>query len=188
MMRPTFAARAAMALFALAFLASSPASALKVRAFSTAELVAESALIVRGRVKSSTPTWQGDRIVTDAHVDVAELLHGRLDGKAVTVRQLGGRVGDTTLTVPGVRTLRPGDHVLLFLRTDGRFHYLIGFSQGSVFLEADASGALRVRRELSGMELVKRKPIGPARPAPEAPELYETLRKQVLALAAEKSP
>ncbi|MBT9559045.1 MAG: hypothetical protein IV100_23640 [Myxococcales bacterium] len=188
MKRPISAVRAALALFVLAFLAASPASALKVRSFSTAELVAESALIVRGRVKSSTPTWQGDRIVTDALVDVTESLHGRLEGGAVTVRQLGGRVGDTTLTVPGVRTLRPGDHVLLFLRTDGRFHYLIGFSQGSVFLESDASGALRVRRELSGMELVKRKPVGPARPAPAAPELYEALRTQILALAAEKTP
>ncbi len=188
MNRHLSATRAAVALWIVALLSSSAASALKVRAFSTAELVAESALIVRGRVKSVTPTWQGDRIVTDAAVDVIETLHRRTANPSVVVRQLGGRVGDTTLTVPGVRTLRPGDHVLLFLRTDGRYHYLIGFSQGSVFLQPDASGALRVTRELNGMELVERRPVGPVRPARETPELYESLKARVLALAAEKSP
>ncbi len=35
---------------------------------------------------------------------------------------------------------------------------------------------------------VERRPVGPVRPAPEKPELYESLRAQILSLAAEKSP
>lgn len=107
------------------------AFALKVRAMALPDLVRESASIVIGTVGASGSVWNDahDTIYTDSTVVVDEVLAGR-PAPQITVRQPGGAVGDVRATIAGVRYLQPGERVLLFLRTDGVRHYLVGFSQG----------------------------------------------------------
>lgn len=61
-------------------------------------------------------------IATDVAVHVAELIRGpsMMQDGVVTVRQLGGTVGDCTQTYEGDPVLAVGDHVLLFLVPDER--------------------------------------------------------------------
>lgn len=139
-------------------------------------------MVVRARVLESRALWRDRDIVTDASVEVLETLVGRTTAPVLTVRQLGGKVGDAELHVAGVRYLRPGEEVLLFLRTDGERFYLVGFSQGSLFLETEG-GQTWVRRETAQLELVVTTKDAPARPPAREP--YAPLRERVVLLARE---
>ena len=161
------------------------ASGLRVRALTTGDLVREAAVVLRGRVTETRATWneRHDQIVTDASVEVLEVLVGRAPA-AVTVRQLGGAIGETEYHVAGVRPLRAQEEVLLFLRTDGTRHYLVGFSQGSLFLSRDPAGRVVVRRETAALELVAT-PRAPRPLTPPDSESYDRLAGEVRRIATE---
>ena len=173
---------------ALLVLLATPAQALTVRAFTLPELVRESAVIVRGTVVASRSDWSADRerIYTDATVRVDEALVGKV-GPTLTVRQPGGTVDGARARIAGVRYLGVGEHVALFLRTDGERHYLVGFSQGVWYVHG-AKGAETVGRRAPAHEVRvatqdSRTEPGPAAPPPEAArEAWTAFRQRVLAL------
>ncbi len=165
----------------LALALALPAQALRVRSFTLPELVQESAVIVRGTVVASRGAWSDakDTLYTDATVRVDERLYARAPTVApeLTVRQPGGTVDGTRAVISGVRYLQPGEHVVLFLRTDGVRYYLIGFSQS--IWTVDAQGVGRAPAA-PGLELTGRPAPAPVR------EPLPAFRARIAALVGQK--
>ena len=166
----------------LAVLVTGSAGATTMRPFTTEGLVREAALVVRGTVVSERASFtpSRDRIYTDTTVHVREALVGRA-GADIVVRQLGGTVGDVSALVPGTARFTRGEEVVLFLRTDGHFCYLVGMAQGKLSVGRRA-GVEVLSRDLGGLHLLH----GPAvaRPSPPLGEgrTWESLRAEVRAL------
>jgi hypothetical protein len=75
-------------------------------------------VIVIGRVASITSHWDpAGQILTDVKIMLDEILKGTVTAPELTIRQLGGRVGDVESRVEGSPAFRVGERVLLFLTT-----------------------------------------------------------------------
>jgi hypothetical protein len=135
-----------------------PAAATILRPFDLAALSREAQAVVRGRVVSqeSVRDEPSGRIYTHSAVEVLEVVKGPVlapdprPGVAprVVVRQMGGTIGDETMTVPGTADVQVGEEVVLFLRTDERFGYLVGMHQGKYGVRRDDAGAWVTRAPL----------------------------------------
>jgi hypothetical protein len=90
------------------------AGALTVEKISIERMTGEASLVVYGRVLSSYSQWEGKVIYTYTTVRVSESLKGDA-GPAVTIKQLGGQIGETGLEVSGSPELKTGEEVVLFL-------------------------------------------------------------------------
>lgn len=119
-------------LVALALSVTAAAWALPSKIFTLSEVVGRSQALVRGRVEASEAAWNeaGDRIFTDWTVRVTDAVYGAARGQVVKVRQMGGRVGEVTQRVSGNATIMLGEEVVLFLKSDGVFHYIAAMAQG----------------------------------------------------------
>ena len=105
-----------------------------VRPFTFAQLVAESATIIRGEVTAVRSGWRdGSRdspIVTTVSIRVTQTLKGE-PRPDVELEFLGGSVGDRTLTVSDMPKFGVGDRDFLFLSITGRsLSPLVGFFVG----------------------------------------------------------
>jgi hypothetical protein len=90
------------------------ATSLTVEKISLQKLTDDAALIVHGRVLSSFSQWEDGNIYTYTAVKVSQTLKGPADG-TITVKHMGGRVGDIAEEIPGAPTLLRGEEVVLFL-------------------------------------------------------------------------
>jgi hypothetical protein len=151
--------RNALFLGSLLFLVLAPltSSATTVRSLSTSDMVREAAICVRGKVLARTGTWSPDKsaIYTDTRIAIQSIIVGRTRNKALTVRQLGGVVGKVEMGVVGTAPMRVGEEVLLFLRTDGQFHYVVGMVQGK-YSVIQRNGKTIVTRDLAGVHQIHR--------------------------------
>jgi len=154
------------------------ARALPIKIFSLSELIARSDALARGRVEGSTASWNEahDRTYTDWTVRVTEPVFGLARGQVITVRQMGGRVGQVTQTVSGNASVALGEDVVLFLKTDGSFHYIAAMAQGK-WSVVGTPGAER---------LVRVAPADGAVPA-EAPT-WQEWKREIERLRAEVTP
>lgn len=86
------------------------------------QLVNESDYIVRAVVKSVTSEWrekQGHRhIFTLVELDVREVIEGN-PPQPLILEMLGGKVGDTEMTVAGAPKFQVGDEDILFIQGNG---------------------------------------------------------------------
>jgi hypothetical protein len=159
-----------------------PAQATLVRGFSLAALTLEAHDVVRGVVvdQSSFYDPSRDRIYTDSVIAVAEALGGaQRAGELVVVRQMGGIVDGLQHRVVGTAPLALGAEVVVFTRTDGAIHYLVGMAQGAYGVARPAAGPATVTRGLAGLTLTP--PAAIARPrAPDRLTLAQ-LRAAVIA-------
>lgn len=89
--------------------------ALTVEKASLEKLVRDSHLIVMGKVLSSKSVWEGNNIYTHITVRINGRLKGNYSAHEVTVKQLGGKVGEVGEIVDGSPTFRPGEEVILLL-------------------------------------------------------------------------
>lgn len=107
------------------------AEATLIKAFSLQELHRTADVVITGKVTDANSFWNQthDTIYTDYTVVVEEAAKGELL-KTVTVRLMGGAVGDRELLVSGNAVLEVGERVLLCLRANDGFHTLVGMSQG----------------------------------------------------------
>jgi len=97
------------------------------------ELVLRADLAVLGTCEETSSSWgpEGKKIFTYTNIAVERCLKGNECADRLTVRQLGGRVDDITMTVVGSPTFHRGERVILFLRRSSDSHYLmLGLSQG----------------------------------------------------------
>jgi hypothetical protein len=105
------------------------AQATLMRAMDLPELVAAADRIVVADVLSTQSAWDssGRTIHTTVAIAVRESWKGPSDGSAsISLRQLGGTVGEIEMTVHGSAKFAVGERALLFLRGAR----LVGMSQG----------------------------------------------------------
>ncbi len=120
-----------------------------IEKMSLAQLAQVAPVIVRARCVSITTEWDAGDIWTLTTFNVLETWKGT-SGAAVsdmiTVRLLGGRVGDLTSQISGVPRFRPGEEVVLFLQSTSR---------GDLSVVSWEQGTFRIHRDpLSGTETV----------------------------------
>jgi hypothetical protein len=134
--------------------ASRVAHALTLAPMTLEQLTGNAALVVRGRCIDRTVTRSADgRIGSLARFQVVARAKGDAP-EVVTVRQLGGRIDDSELVVPGAPLSESGDDVVLFLepRDDGT-HGVVGLALGYLpVVTLPGSGAgVRTSRMLGGV-------------------------------------
>lgn len=128
----------------MVLVAVSLASASVTVPLTTLELADASVAIVRGRVVAVDSAWDGaggGAIYTYVVVRVRETLKGDVP-KRITLKQLGGTVGNMTLAVDGQAEFTRGEEVVLFL----------GVRPRDLTLETSTlwQGKWTVRRDLGG--------------------------------------
>lgn len=108
----------------LAFLTAMSVNATTIVMPSDEQLVAKTPLIVEGDVTSSTPVLRNDgrEIWTETVITVQRALKGTA-AQSVTVREVGGILGDRITKVYGGPEYRQGEHVLAFLAPTPRGDY-----------------------------------------------------------------
>lgn len=100
--------------------------------------------IARVRCVSSTTTLDSGEIWTLTIFEVQQNWRGFLPTE-VTVRLLGGTLGNITSTVSGVPRFQPGEEAVLFLEANHRGEFsIVSWQQGT----------FRIRRSLAGDESV----------------------------------
>jgi hypothetical protein len=113
--------------------------------------VDDAGLIVVAVAATRTSSWDTGRtmIHTDIVFRVEETVKGQASG-AVTVRQLGGVVGDVGQAVAGTPVFGIGKRYVLFLEPSGEGTYrVVGFSQGSYAVALDGKGKSTVQPQLA---------------------------------------
>jgi hypothetical protein len=102
-------------------------------------------VIVRARCVENTTLWDAGEIWTLTSFEVEDVWRGSPPAR-ITVRLLGGRVGNLTSSVAGVPRFRSGEEVVLFLERTPR---------GDFSVVSWEQGTFRIRREtVTGSESV----------------------------------
>ena len=125
--------------------AAMSASATTLERMSVAKMTQAAQLVVRAQCVASSARWDGGEIWTFTSFAVEDSWKGAPSGAAqqLTVRLLGGSVGNLSSTVSGVPRFRPGEEVILFLQSTARGDYsIVSWVQGTFRIHRDArSGA-----------------------------------------------
>jgi hypothetical protein len=161
-------------------LATAPvAMASLVQALGLAELTWEADRVVVGDVLSVRAAWDSEHrnIHTTIEIGVHEIWKGAPPtGGRVTIRQLGGTVGEIEMTVLGMPTFAEGERALLFLKRS----QVAGMAQGKRNLRWESSGKRWLADAANHAQTVtidsrgKLQAVGPGRPEP-----LDILREQV---------
>lgn len=116
-------------------------------------MVARAPVVVLGEVNQVASEWNEDhtRIYTRALITPTEVLKGSTVSVVISVKTIGGKVGNTLAELSGAPRFQVGERVLLFLepRKDGDGYLTLGYFQGKFRVFKDAS---------SGKELLLRDP------------------------------
>ena len=132
-----------------------------VRQVSLDELVARSALIFQGVVQAVEPRLHTDgrRMHSYVRFRVERVLAGRAPGPTLTLRYLGGQVGEHALRVAGLVLPEVGERGIYFVesRTRHQVHPLYGWEQGCVRIVPDGRGHARLTTR-SGIPIVAIEP------------------------------
>ncbi|MBN1606873.1 MAG: hypothetical protein JW940_09580 [Polyangiaceae bacterium] len=136
------------------------AQATVARALSLTELVGKSDAVIVGTPTRWSSQWVSigghRRMVTDTRIKVTRRVFG-VDTHVteITVRTLGGRIGDLGQLVHGEASFGRGQSALVFLRRlDGSRYRVTGMAQGHFSVGPDAQGIIRLGRGLNGTHLL----------------------------------
>lgn len=82
------------------------------------DLSKDADLIITGKVSQQISSWNEDksRIYTIATIQVEDYIKGSVTGNSVSVKYLGGEVGDVGETYSHVPTFNNDEEVLIFLK------------------------------------------------------------------------
>ncbi len=100
-------------------------------------------VIVVGTVRTSTArlSQDGQRVITDTQIDVAEVLKGTPEGSSVVVMQPGGVVGNLGQRVEGTAQFTAAEEVLVFLERAGPSRFQVAsMAQGKFRIERASDG------------------------------------------------
>ena len=144
--------RAIVILIGFALTAVSTAAwATLVKPFTLRGLATEAHEVVRGEVIDEEVVYDAwwDRVYTHTIIRVDEAISGQArPGELIVMRQLGGILDGIETRLVGTTDFTLGDEVVVFTRTDGALHYLVGMAQGSYFVIRDEQGHGTVTRDL----------------------------------------
>jgi len=107
---------------------------------SVAKMTQAAQLVVRAQCVANSTGWDGGEIWTFTSFAVEDAWKGAPSGAAqqLTVRLLGGSVGNLSSTVSGVPRFRPGEEVILFLQSTARGDYsIVSWVQGTFRIRRD---------------------------------------------------
>jgi len=146
-----------LAIAALAMITASYAAATSVEKMSLRDLAKKSDAIVLARVEDETARYDTNKeIFTFITLRVLEPVKGPKKDDVITIRQLGGTVGQISSIVPGTPSFRKGEEVVLFLtqKDVAGYPWVMGLQQGKYSVTADEKGQKHVRNEIDGLTLV----------------------------------
>jgi hypothetical protein len=115
-----------------------PARATTLLRMSIEKMSQTAPLIVRARCLENSAGWDSGEIWTLTSFEVEETWRGSAS-QQITVRLLGGTVGNLNSSIPGVPRFRQGEEVVLFLEPTAR---------GDFSIVSWQQGTFRVHREL----------------------------------------
>lgn len=151
----------------IATVPAGPAQATLVRDFSLASMTVASQSIVRGTVIDQETLYDArwGRVYTHSIIEVTSTSWGvDRPGDVIVLRQIGGELDGVTSTVVGTAHLGIGDDVVVYARSDGNLHYLVGMAQGLYQVLNGDSGEPVVARGIHGMDGLGFLPtVGPTR-------------------------
>ncbi len=171
----------------LVCLTAAPAAATLAEALSLRDLVAQSEQVVLVSCTGEQALRDDrDRIVTDYALRVEDPISGASRaGDTLTLRSLGGELGDLAMRIEGEPRLVPGRRYVVFLRSIHGVMRPVGMSQG-VLPVTEEHGSLTAHPGGAGLALVQQSGRGQLVPAPPAlihPEPWEQLRERVVDIA-----
>jgi hypothetical protein len=102
------------------------------------QMARKAPLIARARCIGNSTGWDAGEIWTFTNFEVEETWRGTAP-VAITVRLLGGRMGNLTSTISGIPRFQPNEEVILFLESTPR---------GGFSVAGWAQGTLRIRRNI----------------------------------------
>ena len=118
---------------------------------SFAELAAEADKVVIGTVSGRSSSWgDADHIYTDVLITPDVTIKGSDEGP-VAIRVLGGRVGDTVMSVSDGPEFPDGERLVVFLKREGSRFAVDGRAAGSV-RAASAEGAAAAESAFAAVE------------------------------------
>lgn len=133
--------RGAVATMALMLAIAAAAGATTIERMSLAKMARVVPVIVRARCTGTSVIHDAGEIWTLTSFDVEETWRGAAPAQ-ITVRLLGGRMGDITSHVSGVPEFRAGEDVALFLQQTRRNDFsIVGWEEGTFRIRPGASGA-----------------------------------------------
>ena len=121
--------------------------AASVRAVSMDELLQQSQFVFEGTVTGIEAKENNQkRIHTYVTFNISEIIKGEYADNVITLRFLGGTVGDNSMSVSDQRIPQVGEQGIYFVESLDRFQVnpFYGWSQGHFILQRDLSGAQRV--------------------------------------------
>jgi hypothetical protein len=107
---------------------------------SLAKMAQTAPLIIRARCLANSTAWDAGEIWTFTSFAIEETWKGAPPGAAaqITVRLLGGSVGNLTSAVSGVPRFHPGEEVILFLEPTPRGDFsIVSWVQGTFRIHRD---------------------------------------------------
>ena len=109
--------------------------------YSLEELVTRSELVILGEISGLQTRWNKEQepIYTEITVKVAEVWKGTLKKGTVTIEQIGGKHGETELTIPDAAIFKTGTKVVLFIDRSEDFTDLTGWYQGKFNVEDETT-------------------------------------------------
>jgi len=145
---------------------ASEASASSVRALTLSEMMGRCEVVLEGRVREVQSREDPDTGAIHTYVtfEVLDVLYGRSPGPRLTLRFLGGRVGERALRVAGTSVPEMGERGIYFVESTRRrlVNPLLGWAQGRILLVPDAEGHVRVT-SAAGAPIVALDPSPPRR-------------------------
>ena len=118
--------------------ASLSAGATTLMRMSLAEISQAAEVIVRARCTGNSTGWDAGEIWTFTSFDLEETWRGSAPAQ-ISVRLLGGRIGNITSSVSGVPRFSSGEEVILFLvRTPRGDFSIVSWEQGTFRIRRDA--------------------------------------------------
>ncbi len=136
--------RIVMLVSILAVIAPLTASAHILPDLSIDQLTRRAAVIVEGEVTDVRSDWtpDRDRIYTTVTLRVSHVHKGNVPAATMSLRLLGGRVGDITMSIVGQPSFQSDEQVFLFLAPnfDRREIPFVGSEEGKLRVAAGATG------------------------------------------------
>src|SRR5687768_3441081 len=153
--------RHALLLLAPLLLAPRVGEATVILPLSIEQMAVEAACVVRGKVQSTHAAWDTahERIYTYTEIEILDVMHSPSAlPKKVTVRTLGGEVGEVGMKVSGTEKFTPNEEVVVFLRNDPgaeNAYQVVGMSQGKFSLLREAKGRVIAVPSTEGLALAR---------------------------------
>jgi hypothetical protein len=125
----------------------SDADASSVRKVTLDEMVQQSEFVFEGKVLTIEATEESPRrIYTYATFEILEIIKGEYPKSTISLRFLGGTVGNATMAVSDMQFPKVGEYGIYFVESLERLqaHPLYGWSQGHFLVERDETGIERV--------------------------------------------